>query len=169
MSASWVTMSTETLPVMMFASGWAEPSGVQPIRPPPPEPSDSGLAPDSPSTHEATPAAAAAVYPLSIRYWPIASTLLPLAMSVSTAALPPDEGCVAWAVGVAATDGGVVAGASVDAAWAAGVLAEAEDGATVGFAAFDDRLAGCLADAEATALPAGPAAAVMADAGGADT
>src|ERR1700689_1977509 len=130
MSANCVVMSTETSPVMMFASGSADPSGVQPIRPPPPEPSDSGLAPDSPSTHEATPAAAAAGYPLSTKYWPIASTLLPLAMSVSTAALPPDEDCVAWEVGVAVADGVAVAGASVDAAWAAAVLAEAEDGAT---------------------------------------
>src|ERR1700729_4517416 len=138
MSASWVTMSTETLPVMMFASGWAGPVGGQPIRSPPPSPSDSGLAPDSPSTQEATPAAAAAEYPLSTRYWPIASVLLPLAMSLSTAALPPDEDCapvLVWEVAVG--DGVAAAGAWVAAAWtvaagwgAAGVLAGAEDGAT---------------------------------------
>src|SRR6202451_3595381 len=110
MSASCVTMSTETSPVMMFAFGWAEPSGVQPIRPPPPEPTDSGLAPDSPSTQEATPAAAAAEYPLSTRYWPIAGTVLALAVSASAAALPPDEDFVAWEVGVAVADG--VAGAA---------------------------------------------------------
>src|SRR5271156_3801790 len=120
MSASCVIMSAETSPVMMFVSGWAEPSGVQPIRPPPPSPSDSGLAPDSPSTQEATPAAAALEYPLSTRYWPIARTLLPLAMSDSTAALPPDEDCVAGEVGVAAADG---VAAAVDAVWGAAVLA----------------------------------------------
>ena len=38
------------------------------------------------------------------------------------------------------------------------------DGATDGFAAFDDRLADCLADAEATALLAVRAAAIIADA-----
>src|ERR1700743_3732919 len=95
MSASCVIMSCETLPVMMFASGRAEPSGVQPIRPPPPEPSDSGLPPDSPSMHEAMPAAAAFEYPLSTRYWPIASRLLPSAMSVCTAELPLDEDVLA--------------------------------------------------------------------------
>ena len=91
MSASCVTMSCATLPVTMFAFGAAEPSGVQPIRPPPPSPTDSGLPPDSPSTQDATPAAAALEYPLSTRYWPIASRLLPLAMSACTVELSPDE------------------------------------------------------------------------------
>jgi hypothetical protein len=88
---------------------------------------------------------------------------LPLAMSDATAALPPDEDVVAWEVGVAAADGVTVGAASVDAIWGAAVLAGAWDGATVGFAAFDDRLACCLAD-EATALLAVRAAAIMADA-----
>jgi hypothetical protein len=52
------------------------------------------LPPDSPSTQEATPAAAAFEYPLSTRNWPIASRLLPSAMSACTAELPPDEDCV---------------------------------------------------------------------------
>src|SRR5580698_8880712 len=91
MSASCVIMSAEALPVTMFAFGAAEPSGVQPIRPPPPEPTDSGLPPDSPSTQDATPAAAAFEYPLSTRYWPIASRLLPLAMSDCTVELALDE------------------------------------------------------------------------------
>src|SRR5580692_10007274 len=158
MSASCVIMSAEASPVMMFPSGWADPSGVQPIRPPPPSPSDSGLAPDSPSTQEATPAAAAAEYPLSTRYWPIASVLLPLAMSLNTAALPPDEDCDPALAGEVAVGDGVAAGAWVAAAWAvaagwgaAGVLAGAEDGAAVGFAALADRLACGLADLEATA------------------
>src|SRR5258708_3617137 len=94
MSANCVPMSCTALPVMMFEFGWAEPSGVQPIRPPPPEPTDSGLPVDSPSTQEAMPAAAAFEYPLSTRYWATASRLLPLAISDCTAALPPDEGCV---------------------------------------------------------------------------
>src|SRR6202451_510157 len=125
MSASCAIMSAETLPVTMFEFGWAELSGVQPIRPPPPSPTDSGLAPDSPTTQDATPAAAAFEYPLSTRYWPMASTLLPLAMSDSTAALPPDEDVVAWEVGVAAADGVTVGAASVDAIWGAAVLAGA--------------------------------------------
>src|SRR5580692_12664990 len=133
MSASCVIMSAEASPVMMFPSGWADRSGVQPIRPPPPSPSDSGLAPDSPSTQEATPAAAATEYPLSTRYWPIASVLLPSAMSAATFALPPEEECVAWEVGVAVADGVAGATASAGAAWGA-VLAGAKDGATVGFA-----------------------------------
>src|ERR1700729_4636335 len=87
MSASCASMSAEALPVTMFAFGAAEPSGVQPIRPPPPEPTDSGLPPDSPSTQDATPAAAAFEYPLSTRNWPIASRLLPLAMSDCTVEL----------------------------------------------------------------------------------
>src|SRR5580658_4676982 len=91
MSASCVSMSAEALPVTMFAFGAAEPSGVQPIRPPPPSPSDSGLPPDSPSTQDATPAAAAFEYPLSTRYWPIASRLLPSAMSDCTVELAPVE------------------------------------------------------------------------------
>src|ERR1700722_10673154 len=91
MSASCVSMSAEALPVTMFAFGAAEPSGVQPIRPPPPEPTDSGLPADSPSTQDATPAAAAFEYPLSTRYWPIASRLLPLAMSDCTVELALDE------------------------------------------------------------------------------
>src|SRR5580698_9662867 len=94
MSASCVIMSAEALPVTMFAFGAAEPSGVQPIRPPPPEPTDSGLPPDSPSTQDATPAAAAFEYPLSTRYWPIASRLLPLAMSDCTVELALDEDVV---------------------------------------------------------------------------
>src|ERR1700728_2882531 len=99
MSASCAVMSCETLPVMRFPFGAAELIGVQPIRPPPPEPTDSGLPPDSPSTQEATPAAAASEYPLSTRYWATASRLLSLAMSDCTAELPPDEGFVlvpAW-------------------------------------------------------------------------
>jgi hypothetical protein len=87
-------MSAEALPVTMFAFGAAELSGVQPIRPPPPEPTDSGLPPDSPSTQDATPAAAAFEYPLSTRYWPIASRLLPLAMSDCTVELALDEDVV---------------------------------------------------------------------------
>src|SRR3984957_8888497 len=170
MSASCVIMSAETSPVTMFPFGWAEPRGVQPIRPPPPSPSDAGLAPDSPSTQEATPAAAATEYPLSTRYWPIARVLLPLAMSVSTAALPPDEDCapeLAWEV---ALGDGVAAGAwvgadwAVAAGWGAAVLAGAEGGATVGFAALADRLACGLADREATARLAVLAARIMADA-----
>src|SRR5580700_273826 len=94
MSASCASMSAEALPVTMFAFGAAEPSGVQPIRPPPPEPTDSGLPPDSPSTQDATPAAAAFEYPLSTRYWPIASRLLPLAMSDCTVELALDEDVV---------------------------------------------------------------------------
>src|ERR1700684_4032526 len=94
MSASCVSMSCEALPVTMFEFGAAELSGVQPIRPPPPSPSDSGLPPDSPSTQEATPAAAAFEYPLSTRYWPIASRLLPLAMSDCTVELVLDEDVV---------------------------------------------------------------------------
>src|SRR5258707_8031801 len=94
MSANCVAMSCAALPVMMFEFGWAEPSGVQPIRPPPPEPTDSGLPTDSPSTQEAMPAAAAFEYPLLTRNWPTASRLLPLAISDCTAALPPDEDCV---------------------------------------------------------------------------
>src|SRR5580692_8541748 len=94
MSLSWFSMSCSTLPVTMFALGWAELSGVQPIRPPPPSPTDSGLPPDSPSTQEATPAAAAFEYPLSTRYWPSASRLLPLAISDCTAELPAVEVCV---------------------------------------------------------------------------
>src|SRR5580693_678309 len=125
MSASCAIMSAETLPVTMFEFGWAELSGVQPIRPPPPSPTDSGFAPDSPSTQDATPAAAAFEYPLSTRYWPMASTLLPLAMSDATAALPPDEDVVAWEVGVAAADGVTVGAASVDAICGAAVLAGA--------------------------------------------
>src|SRR5271165_2625670 len=93
MSASCVIMSCDALPVMMFEFGSAEPSGVQPIRPPPPEPSDSGLPSDSPSMQEATPAAAAFEYPLSTRYCPIASRLLPLAMSDCTVELTPDVDC----------------------------------------------------------------------------
>src|ERR1700722_6064914 len=155
MSASCVIMSAETSPVTMFPFGWAEPRGVQPIRPPPPSPSDAGLAPDSPSTQEATPAAAATEYPLSTRYWPIARVLLPLAMSVSTAALPPDEDCapeLAWALAVG--DGGAAAGGAADGAVAAGwgaaaVLAGVEDGAAVGSAALADRLARGLAEREA--------------------
>src|ERR1700734_1581004 len=87
-------MSGETLRVRMFEFGWAELSGVQPIRPPPPSPTDSGLPPDSPSTQDATPAAAALEYPLSTRYWPIASRLLPLAMSDCTVELALDEDVV---------------------------------------------------------------------------
>src|ERR1700729_1959239 len=94
MSASCVSMSAEALPVTMFAFGAAEPSGAQPIRPPPPEPMDSGLPRDSPSTQDATPAAAAFEYPLSTRYWPIASRLLPLAMSDCTVELALDEDVV---------------------------------------------------------------------------
>src|ERR1700722_7395832 len=94
MSASCVSMSAEALPVTMFAFGAAELSGVQPIRPPPPEPTDSGLPPDSPSTQDATPAAAAFEYPLSTRNWPIASRLLPLAMSDCTVELALDEDVV---------------------------------------------------------------------------
>src|ERR1700733_256423 len=94
MSASCVSMSAEALPVTMFAFGAAEPSGVQPIRPPPPEPTDSGLPRDSPSTQDATPAAAAFEYPLSTRYWPIASRLLPSAMSDCTVELALDEDVV---------------------------------------------------------------------------
>src|SRR5580692_12540628 len=93
MSDSCVSMSCAALPVTMFEFGAAELSGVQPIRPPPPSPTDSGLPPDSPSTQEATPAAAAFEYPLSTRNWPIASRLLPSAMSACTAELPPDEDC----------------------------------------------------------------------------
>src|ERR1700728_2229226 len=125
MSASCAIMSAETLPVTMFEFGWAELSGVQPIRPPPPSPTDSGLPPDSPSTQDATPAAAALEYPLSTRYWPIASRLLPLAMSDSTAALPPDEDVVGWEVGVPAPDELTVGAASVDTIWGAAVLAGA--------------------------------------------
>src|ERR1700735_1198826 len=94
MSASCVSMSAEALPVTMFAFGAAEPSGVQPIRPPPPEPTDSGLPADSPSTQDATPAAAAFEYPLSTRNCPIASRLLPLAMSDCTVELVLDEDVV---------------------------------------------------------------------------
>src|SRR5580692_10116545 len=94
MSANCASMSAEALPVTMFAFGAAEPSGVQPIRPPPPEPTDSGLPADSPSTQDATPAAAAFEYPLSTRYWPIASRLLPLAMSDCTVELALDEDVV---------------------------------------------------------------------------
>src|SRR6202020_3687130 len=94
MSASCAIMSAETLPVTMFEFGWAELSGVQRIRPPPPSPPDSGLPPDSPSTQDATPAAAAFEYPLSTRYWPIASRLLPLAMSDCTVELVLDEDVV---------------------------------------------------------------------------
>src|ERR1700728_3734936 len=94
MSASCAVMSCETLPVMRFPFGAAELIGVQPIRPPPPEPTDSGLPPDSPSTQDATPAAAAFEYPLSTRYWPIASRLLPLAMSDCTVELALDEDVV---------------------------------------------------------------------------
>src|ERR1700683_1082804 len=94
MSLSWFSMACSTLPVTMFALGWAELSGVQPIRPPPPSPTDSGLPPDSPSTQDATPAAAAFEYPLSTRYWPIASRLLPLAMSACTVELALDEDVV---------------------------------------------------------------------------
>src|SRR6202012_4274070 len=102
-------MSCPTLPVMMFVFGAAEPSGVQPIRPPPPSPTDSGLPPDSPSMHEATPAAAAAEYPLSTRYWPIASRLLPSATSAVTAELPPDEDVVLVVDAGAVVDDGNVA------------------------------------------------------------
>src|ERR1700678_2519268 len=91
MSASCASMSAEALPVTMFEFGAAELSGVQPIRPPPPSPTDSGLPPDSPSTQDATPAAAAFEYPLSTRYWPIASRLLPLAMSDCAVELAPVE------------------------------------------------------------------------------
>src|ERR1700691_1303851 len=94
MSASCAIMSAETLPVTMFEFGWAELSGVQPIRPPPPSPTHSGLPPDSPSTQDAPPAAAAFEYPLSTRYWPIASRLLPLAMSACTVELALDEDVV---------------------------------------------------------------------------
>src|ERR1700728_4069209 len=94
MSASCVIMSAEASPVTMFAFGAAEARGVQPIRPPPPEPTDSGLPRDSPSTQDATPAAAAFEYPLSTRYWPIASRLLPLAMSACTVELALDEDVV---------------------------------------------------------------------------
>src|SRR6202161_4945489 len=94
MSASCASMSAEALPVTIFEFGAAEPSGVQPIRPPPPEPTDSGLPPDSPSTQDATPAAAAFEYPLSTRHWPIASRLLPLAMSDCTGELVLDEDVV---------------------------------------------------------------------------
>src|ERR1700733_208829 len=94
MSANCASMSAEALPVTMFAFGAAEPSGVQPIRPPPPSPTDSGLPPDSPSTQDATPAAAAFEYPLSSRYWPMASRLSPLAMSDCTVELALDEDVV---------------------------------------------------------------------------
>src|ERR1700722_880287 len=86
-------------------------------------------------------------------------------MSVSTAALPPDEDCVAVEDGVAAADGAAVAAAwpdedwAVDPAWGA-----AEDGATVAFAAVGVWLACGLADAAATALLAVRAGAIMADA-----
>jgi hypothetical protein len=55
----------------------------------------------------------------------MASTLLPLAMSDATAALPPDEDFVAWEVGVAAADGVSVGAASVGAIWGAAVVAGA--------------------------------------------
>jgi hypothetical protein len=108
---------------------------------------------------------------LSTRYWPIASVLLPLAMSVSTAALPPDEDCAPELDVELAVGDGVAAGAWVGAAWAVAavwgagaVLAGAEDGAAVGFAALADRLACGLADREATARLAVLAARIMADA-----
>ena len=74
---------------------------------------------------------------------------------------------VAWEVAVSRGGGaGLAVGAAwaVDPVWGAAVVAGAEDGATVGFAAFGDRLACGLADAEATALLAVRAAAIMADA-----
>src|SRR6516162_8171927 len=69
MSTSWTAMSLPGLPVTMGKKGFALEGGVQPIRPAPPEPTDSGLPPDSPATVPATPAPASFVPPWAITYW----------------------------------------------------------------------------------------------------
>ena len=61
-AANWVCRSAAGLPVTMPAG-----SGVQPISPPPPVPTDSGLPMDSRYMFPAMPAAARPVYPCLVK------------------------------------------------------------------------------------------------------
>src|SRR6202167_1719090 len=129
MSLSWFSMSCSTLPVTMFALGWAELSGVQPIRPPPPSPIDSGLPWDSPSMQEAMPAAAACEYPCCTRYRAMAVRLLPDAMACWICAPrlpePPDDDWAGEAEAVSAPVGAELLAASACRGWDVAVANEA--------------------------------------------